>query len=125
MRSGLVDIFRKGNTMSTMTETKGRRTRRSFTDDYKTGAVRLVLDEGKTVGPRRAIWACGVVAPQLRIDEGQDRLTTADVNWRGCAARLRGARRPRSEIPWSLSPHDCVAGWASRELPPGGSARNA
>ena len=47
--SGLVDIFRKGNTMSTMTDTKGRRTRRSFTDDYKTGAVRLVLDEGKTV----------------------------------------------------------------------------
>ena len=35
--------------MSTMTETQGRRTRRSFTDDYKTGAVRLVLDEGKTV----------------------------------------------------------------------------
>ena len=35
--------------MSTMTDTKGRRTRRSFTDDYKTGAVRLVLDEGKTV----------------------------------------------------------------------------
>ena len=28
---------------------QGRRTRRSFTDDYKTGAVRLVLDEGKTV----------------------------------------------------------------------------
>src|ERR1700682_316425 len=35
--------------MSTMADTKGRRTRRSFTDDYKTGAVRLVLDEGKTV----------------------------------------------------------------------------
>jgi transposase len=35
--------------MATMTDTKGRRTRRSFTDDYKTGAVRLVLDEGKTV----------------------------------------------------------------------------
>ena len=35
--------------MATMAETKGRRTRRSFTDDYKTGAVRLVLDEGKTV----------------------------------------------------------------------------
>ena len=38
--------------MSTMTDTQGRRTRRSFTDDYKTGAVlhgRLVLDEGKTV----------------------------------------------------------------------------
>ena len=35
--------------MSTMTDTQGRRTRRSFTDDYKTGAVRLVLDEGETV----------------------------------------------------------------------------
>jgi transposase len=35
--------------MATMAEHKARRTRRSFTDDYKTGAVRLVLDEGKTV----------------------------------------------------------------------------
>jgi transposase len=35
--------------MATMADTKCRRTRRSFTDDYKTGAVRLVLDEGKTV----------------------------------------------------------------------------
>jgi transposase len=35
--------------MATMADTKNRRTRRSFTDDYKTGAVRLVLDEGKTV----------------------------------------------------------------------------
>ena len=31
------------------TEHKGRRTRRSFTEDYKAGAIRLVLDEGKTV----------------------------------------------------------------------------
>jgi transposase len=35
--------------MATMTERKARRTRRSFTEDYKAGAVRLVLDEGKTV----------------------------------------------------------------------------
>src|SRR2546423_14733920 len=28
---------------------KERRQRRSFTDEFKTGAVRLVLDEGKTV----------------------------------------------------------------------------
>ena len=27
-----------------------RRTRRQFTDEFKAGAVRLVLDEGKTVG---------------------------------------------------------------------------
>lgn len=35
--------------MSTMANTEARRSRRSFTDDYKVGAVRLVLDEGKTV----------------------------------------------------------------------------
>ena len=35
--------------MSTMADTTAKRTRRSFTEDYKTGAVRLVLDEGKTV----------------------------------------------------------------------------
>src|SRR3989442_12947731 len=35
--------------MSGMADGKPRRTRRSFTDDFKTGAVRLVLDEGKTV----------------------------------------------------------------------------
>ena len=35
--------------MSTMADAKRTRTRRSFTDEYKTGAVRLVLDEGKTV----------------------------------------------------------------------------
>ena len=35
--------------MATMADSKARRTRRSFTYDYKAGAVRLVLDEGKTV----------------------------------------------------------------------------
>ncbi|GAC1431729.1 MAG: hypothetical protein NVSMB62_28730 [Acidobacteriaceae bacterium] len=30
-------------------EKKAKRVRRSFTDDFKAGAVRLVLDEGKTV----------------------------------------------------------------------------
>src|SRR4029450_10141596 len=35
--------------MSTMADTKPRRTRRNFTEDYKSGAVRLVLDEGQTV----------------------------------------------------------------------------
>lgn len=29
---------------------KGKRVRRKFTDEFKAGAVRLVLDEGKTVG---------------------------------------------------------------------------
>ena len=29
---------------------RGRRARRQFTDEFKAGAVRLVLDEGRTVG---------------------------------------------------------------------------
>ena len=36
--------------MSTMPDTKRKRSRRSFTDEFKAGAVRLVLEEGKTVG---------------------------------------------------------------------------
>lgn len=36
--------------MSTMSDTTRKRSRRSFTDEFKAGAVRLVLEEGKTVG---------------------------------------------------------------------------
>ena len=36
--------------MSTMSDTKRKRSRRSFTEEFKAGAVRLVLEEGKTVG---------------------------------------------------------------------------
>lgn len=37
--------------MSAMaTDSRGRRRRRQFSDEFKDGAVRLVLDEGKTVG---------------------------------------------------------------------------
>jgi len=36
--------------MSRMAKTEGRRARRKFTDEFKAGAVRLVLDEGKTAG---------------------------------------------------------------------------
>ena len=47
----MVDIFRKADTMSRMSkERPHRRPRRRFTEDFKRGAVRLVLDEGKAVG---------------------------------------------------------------------------
>jgi len=36
--------------MSRMAKTEGRRARRKFTDEFKAGVVRLVLDEGKTAG---------------------------------------------------------------------------
>jgi len=49
--SAFVDIFRKVDTMSRMRSRHGsRRVRRQFTEEFKEGAVRLVLDEGKTVG---------------------------------------------------------------------------
>jgi len=35
--------------MSSMAKTEGRRTRRVFTEEFRAGAVRLVLDEGKSV----------------------------------------------------------------------------
>jgi len=46
-----VDTFGEVDTMSGMEPgTKARRSRRQFSEEFKTGAVRLVLDEGKTVG---------------------------------------------------------------------------
>src|SRR6185436_4460997 len=39
--------------MSGMKKSGGRRSRRVFTEEFRAGAVRLVLDEGKTVGVDR------------------------------------------------------------------------
>jgi len=61
--------------MSTMADTKAKRTRRSFTEDYKTAAVRLVLDEGKTVA---------AVARDLGLTESSLR------NWVARADRTKG-----------------------------------
>ena len=36
--------------MSSMDKKGGRRTRRVFTEEFRAGAVRLVLDEGRTIG---------------------------------------------------------------------------
>jgi transposase len=36
--------------MSSMAKTGGRRPRRVFSEEFRAGAVRLVLDEGKTAG---------------------------------------------------------------------------
>jgi transposase len=36
--------------MSSMAKTGGRRTRRKFSEEFRAGAVRLVLDEGRTAG---------------------------------------------------------------------------
>ena len=79
--------------MATMAEHKGRRTRRSFTEDYKAGAVRLVLDESKTVAA--AARDLGLTESSLRNwveqaradrTKGKTGLTTAE---REELARLR------------------------------------
>ncbi len=62
-----------------------RRLRRSFTDEFKTGAVRLVLDEGKTI-PQVArdldltLSALRQYVERARADRTQGRtgLTTAE-----------------------------------------------
>src|SRR6267378_8713069 len=44
-------MIRKVDTMARMGSDKlGRRLRRQFSDEFRAGAVRLVLDEGKTIG---------------------------------------------------------------------------
>jgi len=88
--------------MSTMgTDTKGRRLRRAFTDEFKAGAVRLVLDEGKTVG--RVARELDLTETALRewvqrarADRSQGRtgLTTAE---REELARLRKENRILAE----------------------------
>ena len=69
--------------------------------DYKTGAVRLVLDEGKTVASAARDLGLTESSAQLgratRADrtKGKTGLTTADVrSWRGCA-RVRELRMER------------------------------
>ena len=83
--------------MSTMAHTKPSRTRRSFTDDYKAGAVRLVLGEGKTVAA--AARDLGLTESALRNwveharadrTQGRTGLTTAE---REELARLRKENR--------------------------------
>jgi transposase len=93
----LVDIFRKVDTMSTMADKKPKRSRRSFTDDYKASAVRLVLDESKTVAA--AARDLGLTESSLRNwveqaradrTQGKTGLTTAE---REELARLRKENR--------------------------------
>ena len=63
----------------------GRRARRGFTPEFKAGAVRMVLDEGKTVGAAArdldlTASALGVWVRQARADrtKGKTGLTTEE-----------------------------------------------
>ena len=83
--------------MSGTANQKPRRTRRRFSDEYKAGAVRLVLDEGKSVAA--AARDLGVTESALRTwveraradrTQGRTGLTTAE---REELARLRKENR--------------------------------
>src|SRR5262245_28904799 len=63
--------------MSSMAKHVGRRARRKFSDEFKAGAVRLVLDEGKSAG---------AVARDLDLTESGLRMWVA----RAKADRTRG-----------------------------------
>jgi transposase len=83
--------------MSAMADTRSRRTRRRFTDEFKQQAVRLVLDEGKSVtAVARELdlvaSALGNWVKQARADRSKGRtgLTTAE---REELARLRKENR--------------------------------
>ena len=87
--------------MSTMADTTRKRSRRSFSAEFKAGAVRLVLDEGKTVGAAARDLDLTESAlrnwvEQARADRTQGRtgLTTAE---REELARLRKENRVLQE----------------------------
>jgi transposase len=83
--------------MATMADTKQKRSRRSFSAEFKAGAVRLVLEEGKTVGATARDLdltesALRTWVDQARADRSKGRtgLTTAE---REELARLRKENR--------------------------------
>ena len=87
--------------MSTMAERTPKRSRRSFTDEFKASAVRLVLDEGQTVAA--AARDLGLTESALRSwveharadrTHGKTGLTTAE---REELARLRKENRVLQE----------------------------
>jgi transposase len=84
--------------MSTMADKQSKRTRRSFSEEFKAGAVRLVLEEGKTVGAAARDLdltesSLRKWVEQTRVDRGKGKpgaLTTAE---REELARLRKENR--------------------------------
>jgi transposase len=87
--------------MSTMATNGGRRPRRQYTEEFRTQAARLVLDEGKTVGAVARELDLTASALRIWVDRaradrtgGKTGLTTAE---RDELARLRRENRILTE----------------------------
>lgn len=87
--------------MSSMGNQRPRRTRRTYTDEYRAGAVRLVLDEGQTVAAVARDLDLTESALRTWVDraradrtQGKTGLTTAE---REELARLRKENRVLQE----------------------------
>ena len=80
------------------TENSGRRPRRSFTDEFKAGAVRLVLEEGKSVSDVArnldlTVSALRTWVDRARADRGDGRPGVLTTDEREELARLRKENR--------------------------------
>ena len=80
------------------TENSGRRPRRSFTDEFKAGAVRLVLEEGKSVSEVArnldlTVSALRTWVDRARADRGDGRPGVLTTDEREELARLRKENR--------------------------------
>jgi transposase len=80
------------------TEKSGRRPRRSFTDEFKAGAVRLVLEEGKSISEVArnldlTVSALRTWVDRARADRGVGRPGVLTTDEREELARLRKENR--------------------------------
>ncbi len=95
----LVDTFRSKYGCSMETEQKKlKRPRRSFSDDFKAGAVRLVLEEGKSVAQVSkhldlTASALGKWVEQARADQGKSKRGTLTTEEKEELTRLRKENR--------------------------------
>jgi transposase len=88
--------------MSTMADKRAKRTRRSFSEEFKAGAVQLVLEEGRTVSAAARDldltesslrnWV-----EQARADRGKGKLGALTTVERDELARLRKENRVLKE----------------------------
>ena len=79
--------------MSTMSDQEPRRTRRSFTDDFKASAIRLVLDEGQSVAA--AARDLGLTESSLRnwVEQARADRTKGKTGLRKAARKAARTRR--------------------------------